>query len=363
MATITHSPKKGRKSMRSRTMIWSLVIIAVSAMVLPAASYLLSSYVYSGIGAAQAQVTDQNTNQRSNFWRAVREGNTGYSAVQGPEAGTLINNGGQNWRQQRNGLIANYGGWLLIISLFTITMFYLYRGRVNIDKPASGATVPRWSLIERTMHWYTAVLFIVLAITGLSLMFGRVVLIPLLGAKGFALWASFSMALHNYLGPFFSIGVVLILIAWLRHNLPSATDVKWFTSGGGLKYDVHPSADKANAGEKVWFWIVILVGGVAVCISGFVLDFPIWGQTREVMQLANLVHGIAALIWIAVFFGHAYIGTIGTEGALDGMTTGRVSAEWAHQHHDIWYDKVKHLEEATPRTVSGGTVPSSSSSG
>ena len=88
MATITHSPKKGRKSMRSRTMIWSLVIIAVSAMVLPAASYLLSSYVYSGIGAAQAQVTDQNTNQRSNFWRAVREGNTGYSAVQGPEAGT-----------------------------------------------------------------------------------------------------------------------------------------------------------------------------------------------------------------------------------------------------------------------------------
>ncbi|MDH3377913.1 MAG: formate dehydrogenase subunit gamma [Gammaproteobacteria bacterium] len=353
--------------MRSRTMIWSLVIIVVSAMVLPAASYLLT-----GLGVAQAQVTDQNTNQRSNYWRAVREGNSGYSAVQGTdstmrvineETSTLFNIGGQNWRQQRNGQLANYGGWLLIISLFTLTMLYLYRGRVDVNKPLSGATVPRWSLIERTIHWYTAISFVILAITGLSTIFGRVVLIPLLGAKGFAWWASVSMTLHNYIGPFFSIGVVLMLIFWIRHNIPRAGDLKWFTEGAGLKYDVHSSADKANPGEKIWFWIVVLVGGVAVCVSGFVLDFPIWGQTRADMQLAHLVHGAGALIWIAVFFGHVYLGTIGTEGALEGMTTGRVSSEYAKQHHDIWYDKVKHLEEVTPRTVSAGAVPSSSSSG
>lgn len=207
------------------------------------------------------------------------------------------------------------------------------------------------------MHWYTATLFIILAITGLSLLFGRVVLVPLLGLQGNAGWAAFAMSVHNYVGPFFTIGVLAILISWVRHNIPSGTDLKWFAAGGGFKPGAHPSADKANAGEKVWFWIVVLVGLVAVCVTGLILDFPIFGQTRADMQLSNLIHGVASLIWIAVFLGHAYVGTLGTEGALEGMTTGRVSSEWAEQHHDIWYDKVKHLEQIEQPEVSGRAIP------
>ena len=177
-------------------MTWSLVFILMSAVMLPGASYFLSSE------DVHAQVAgDQN--QRANFWRAVREGEAGYSAVPGNESGVFINNGGQNWRQMRNGIIANYGGWAVIAGALGVLLFFLIRGRIPVEGEKSGLTVPRWSVLERVMHWYTAILFVALSITGLSMLFGRAVLIPLFGAKGFSLWASFSINVHNVVGPFF----------------------------------------------------------------------------------------------------------------------------------------------------------------
>lgn len=347
---MTEESKKPLKR-RFRAMAWSLLFIICSAMVLPAASYWISG------GAALAQVKE-GENQRANFWRAVREGVPGYSAVTGPESGVLINNGGQNWRQIRNGVISTYGGWAIIISLIAIALFYFVRGRIGVEQPLSGKTVPRWKAWERFMHWFTAIGFVVLAITGLSMLFGRLVLIPILGAQGFAAWASLSINVHNFLGPFFSIGVFAMLLFWVKNNIPDATDIKWFTSGGGIIGNAHPSAGKANGGEKAWFWIVIFVGLIAVCGTGLALigwlaQLGIGDTTRASMQWMHQVHASAALIWIVVFFGHAYIGTLGTEGALEGMTTGRVSAEWAKQHHDLWYEDVKHQAEYAASTDGG----------
>lgn len=318
---------------------WSILFILSLAMILPTATYLIPT------DAVQAQVVNDQ-NQRANFWRAVREGESGYSSVVGPETGVFINNGGQNWRQMRNGVIATYGGWALIVALAACILFFLVRGKIKIEAERSGLTVPRWQVWERFMHWYTAAGFVVLAITGLSLLFGRLVLIPVLGPEGFSAWAALSINVHNVVGPFFSIGVFAMLLFWIKNNIPDATDMKWFAAGGGIIGSAHPSAGKANGGEKVWFWIVILVGLVAVCGSGFALigwlaQMGIGDTTRASMQYMHQVHAIAAVIWIAVFIGHAYIGTLGTEGALEGMTTGRVSVEWAKQHHDMWYEEVK----------------------
>ncbi len=332
------SPKPNR-SRRLRTMGWSLLLIVASAMILPTASYLIPA------DPAYAQVS-KDENQRANFWRAVRDGNEGYSSVVGPETGVFINNGGQNWRQMRNGPVATYGGWAILGSLGLIVIFFLLRGRINVDANRSGLTVPRWQTWERFMHWYTAIGFVMLTITGLSMLFGRVVLIPVLGAKGFAAWATLSINVHNFVGPFFSLGVFAMLLFWIRNNIPNNTDISWFARGGGIIGKAHPSAGKANGGEKVWYWIVIFIGLIAVCGSGYALigwlaQIGIGDTSRAFMQDMHLVHAIAALIWIVVFFGHAYIGTIGTEGALEGMTTGRVSVEWAKQHHDQWYEEVK----------------------
>ena len=341
-------------------MAWSFLFIVLSAMILPTASYLISGE------QAHAQVTNDQ-NQRANFWRAVREGAPGYSSVSGPEAGVFINNGGQNWRQLRNGIIANYGGWAIVIALGVIALFFLLRGRIKIEEEASGLTVPRWKTWERVMHWYTAILFVLLSISGLSMLFGRAVLVPLLGAKGFSAWANLSINVHNYVGPFFAIGVFAMLLFWVKNNIPNATDMAWFARGVGIIGKGHPSAGKLNGGEKIWFWIVIFVGLIAVCGSGLVLigwmaQLGLVDATRATMQMAHQVHAIAAIIWVVVFFGHAYIGTLGTEGALEGMTTGRVSAEWAKQHHDLWYDDVKGQAARVEQSAGGAASPSTSAS-
>ncbi len=336
------------KRRHARIMIWTAVIIVFGAMFLP-----LTGYLYVDLVSAEAANAEQ-TNPRANYWRAVREGNAGYVASQGPyTTNTLVQNGGQNWRQVRNGPIATYGPWLLAIVVLAIGIFHISTsGGIKLGQPRSGKTVLRWTLGERVLHWYTAILFIILAVSGLSLLFGKAVLIPLLGKAGFAAWANLAMTVHNYLGPFFVVGVLLEVLWWIRHNIPNATDMKWFAKGGGFVGSGHPPAGRMNGGEKVWFWIIATVG-VAVCVTGLILNFPNFEQTRETMQLASTIHAITGMIWVAVALGHIYIGTAGSEGSLEAMTTGRVSSEWAKQHHDQWYEEVKHTEEATSTGASG----------
>ena len=347
-------PMKNEKSVTSkrfRWMAWSFAFIFICAMALPVTVGFLFPQSQTTV---EAQSTAADANERSEFWRQVRVGGEGYSSVVGtsvnPETNVLYNTTGQTWREIRNGLIANYGGWFLFLVVISILVFFSARGRVDLDEPASGRRVKRWSRLERTLHWYTAILFICLAITGLSLLFGRALLIPLFGSQFFGTWANFSIYIHNTLGPFFAIGPLLMLIVWIRHNIPNKVDIIWMIQGGGIIGRKHPSAGKANAGEKVWFWIVILIGLVLVCASGFVLIG--WGQQyfgvvsdREMQQTMHIIHAVAAIVWIAVFLGHAYIGTFGSEGSLDAMSKGHVSAEWAKQHHDLWYEKVKDSDE------------------
>ncbi|TNF87546.1 MAG: formate dehydrogenase subunit gamma [Gammaproteobacteria bacterium] len=356
MATPDKTTRQTRARRYKRIALWTIAIIVVGAMVLP-----LGGYVYTGIQSAHAQAVE-DSNPRANYWRAVRGGDQGYTSVEGQEAGVLMQEGGQNWRQIRNGPLANYGGWGLFLIALAILLFFGMRGRINIEKGRSGKLVKRWSSWERFVHWYTAILFVLLAITGLSILFGRAVLIPLLGPRGFAAWADIAIGLHNIAGPAFSIGVLVMIIMWIPNNLPSKGDGEWLSKAGGIFSDgTHPPAGKANAGEKIWFWIICTVG-VAVVITGFILDFPNFGQTRDTMQLANIIHGAASIVWVGVWFGHAYIGTVGTEGALEGMTTGYVDANWAKQHHDIWYDEIgqgggttQYSGSTTSKTEAGGT--------
>ena len=334
-----------------RMLPWTIALILVGAMILP-----LGSYVYTGIQTAQAQAVE-DSNPRANYWRAVRGGDQGYTSVQGDETGVLMQNGGQNWRQLRNGPIATIGGWGLFVILLAIALFFGLKGPVPLDDGRSGATVARWSAANRVLHWYTAILFIILAITGLSILFGRAVLIPLLGPEGFAAWADISKGLHNYLGPAFSLGVLLILIFWARYNLPEKGDWEWLTQGGGLiGKGKHPPAGRINAGEKILTYGGMLTVGVAVVVTGFILDFPNYGQTRELMQIASIIHAITSIIWVALMLGHIYLGSVGVEGALDGMSNGRVDENWAKQHHSLWYEEARKEGTQASATSDAGTA-------
>lgn len=282
---------------------------------------------------------EQQANPRANFWRYVREGHSGYTAQSGPyTTSVLIQNGGDNWRQLRNGPLIVYGAGSMAAMLAAIVAFFLFRGRIRLKNGRSGIRIPRFTLNDRVLHWFTAVNFIVLAVTGLILLYGRALLIPVIGFEAFAALASAGKFVHNLFGPIFVIALVLLIVNFARGNLPAVTDFKWLRDGGGL-FGKHASSGRYNAGEKLWFWLVALAG-IAVSITGLILDFPLFEQTRAAMQWSQTIHAAGAILLITGALGHIYIGTLGMEGALESMTQGSVDANWAKEHHDLWYADV-----------------------
>lgn len=335
---------------KRRIALYSVLGILGMAFILPLASYS----VYFLGNDAIAQDVGSAVNPRSNYWRAVKEGVGGYTAVQGQETGVLIAPGGTNWQQVRDNTLARYLPWLVVGMFVILLLYHLIHGKNKLDEKPSGRKIKRWNWLDRLVHWVTAISFIALAITGVSMLIGKTLLIPLLGKAGFALWAQASITIHNVLGPVFSVGIVMMIVMWIWHNFPSATDLQWFKQGGGLFSKTHPPAGRMNAGEKVWFWLVTIVG-LAVCVTGLIMVAPVYGiaipawaeflpfasGTRPDMQQAMVIHAVLSLGWTAIALGHIYIGTAGTEGAFEGMSTGYVSAEWAKQHHDQWFDAVE----------------------
>ncbi|MGL4717007.1 MAG: formate dehydrogenase subunit gamma, partial [Aeromonas sp.] len=256
----------------------------------------------------------------------------------------LINVTGEQWRTLRNTWVSPLGVLAIGGSAVALLLFYLWAGELKLAHPRTGRNVLRWTPFERALHWYTAALFVLLALSGLILLYGKWVIRPF----GDGVWGPViqgAKLTHNYLGPLFVLGLLVMIVKWLHHNLPTRVDWEWFRQGGGiLPNGKHPDAAFCNGGEKVWFWL-LCSAGLLVCFTGLVLDFPLFGQTRDVMAVSSLLHGIGALGLIAASLGHIYIGTIGTEGALEGMKSGYVDESWAKQHHRLWYEEVKHRQD------------------
>jgi formate dehydrogenase subunit gamma len=148
--------------------------------------------------------------------------------------------------------------------------------------------------------------------------------------------------------------IVLLLINFVRDNFPEPGDWQWIRNFGGLLTGRETPSGKFNAGEKLWFWGGACVLGIVVSISGYVLDFPNFDQTRSTMQVANVVHSIGAILFMLGSMGHIYMGTLGMEGAYDAMKTGYVDETWAKEHHGYWYRQVKDARPPSIRPTSGG---------
>lgn len=329
-------PAPARRGRHLKIMLWALSVIVLGTVLMP-----LSGYVYVAMHPAYAQAEDGQVNPRADYWRQVRREAKGYTAVKGQETNELIENGGQIWREIRNGPVATYGATLMVVALLGLVLFHVIFGKARLEGGESGRPVYRWNLFERVLHWYTAILFIILAITGLSLLYGRAVLIPVMGLQGFSVYADLAKDLHNYLGFFFIGGLIIMLALWAKESLFSKVDWEWLKKGGGYIGKGHAPAGKVNAGEKVWFWLLFVVG-IVLSVTGVILNTPNFDWQRDVMQLSNLLHASAGMLLIAFAFGHIYLGTIGNEKAFWGMWNGYVDANWAKQHHSLWYeDEVK----------------------
>lgn len=311
----------------------------------------------------------------SEIWRALRYG---YDTVEvsagGDVARVLMQDGGMGWYQFRRGPLATWGGWALLGMIGFLALFFAFRGRVRVDEPRTGRTVTRFRAFERFSHWMLAGSFIVLGLSGLVVLFGRSLIAPVFGREVNAVLLTGAKFVHNNLAWPFMLALIFVFFLWVWHNIPNRTDITWFRMAGGLVGKNHPPAKKFNAGQKLVFWSVILLGA-SISLSGlsllFPYELPLFAKTfgilndtgipqvlgfgtlptelapQEEMQLAQAWHAIVAFVLMVIIIGHIYIGSVGMEGAYDAMGSGQVDEAWAQQHHSLWLDEIRAKEGST----------------
>lgn len=293
--------------------------------------------------AAQAMREETQPQNNAPFWRDVREGERNpyqTSQVRGVDTTILVQTEGEIWRQFRNGPIVVYGGWLMVIAFLLIALFYFFRGKIMLHEPRTGREILRFTPWQRIVHWTTAIAFVILAVSGIFMLFGRYVILPIFGYTVFSFFTIIGKNLHNFVGPLFVILTLVMIVTYLPGNFFRPYDWTWMRRFGDFLKGKHVPAGRYNAGEKVWFWLGVTVLGIVVSVTGLILDFPNFGQGRQTMQLAHVVHAVAAVGFMAMSLGHIYLGTIGLEGSYDAMRHGTVDETWAKEHHEIWYREV-----------------------
>lgn len=308
------------------------------------------------------------TRSSSDQWRATRRGIEGNVSIPDKKSGIMIQSGGEDWRSIRNGPLMTYGAWLMLGTIIVLALFYLLRGRLRLEKGPSGIRIERFGTVERLVHWMTAVSFILLALTGINVLWGRHVLLPVVGPEAFSALTIGGKYLHNFVAFPFMLGILLMFVLWVGQNIPNRHDLVWLAKGGGMfSKHSHPPARKFNGGQKILFWAVVL-GGLSLSLSGLALlfpfEFPLWQKTFAFlnifgaglpeavpgvaeMQLSNLWHSILSLVMIAVILAHIYIGTLGMEGAFSAMGSGYVDENWAREHHNIWVEEMQTRSDKT----------------
>jgi formate dehydrogenase subunit gamma len=270
-------------------------------------------------------------------------------------ASVLIQPEGRKWDYFHE-ITLHWGGAILLSgTLVLLALGYLVLGRLRFSG-RSGRKIVRFTPVERFAHWLTAVSFVLLGLTGLNITFGKLVLLPIITPESFSAFAQIAKYTHNFVSFAFVIGLAMIVTFWLKDNIPNKVDVQWIKQGGGFIKGKHAHAERFNAGEKVVFWSA-LFGGIAVIGSGYFLLFPFYWTNIAGMQLAQIVHAIVAVLFIALILGHIYIGTLGTEGAFEAMGTGEVDVNWAKEHHDLWLQKKLAEGGANPPATSRSPAP------
>ncbi len=316
-----------------------LVIAAIALLILAAAAAPVAAQQPGSVDPNADAVKEQQLLQQ---FKRIQ----GLGSIPDTKSYVIEQPQGRAWRQYHEGTLPVIGTVAMLGMIVLLAIFFMVRGMVRIRSGRSGVSIVRFNAFERFVHWMTATCFVLMALTGLNITFGKVALLPLIGPSAFSAWSLTAKYIHNFLSFPFTLGVILIFFMWIGGNLPDRTDLNWLLRGGGIIGGREPPAYRFNAGQKIIYWIVVFAG-TAVAVTGYLLIFPFYGTTIAGMQLAQMIHGTVAVLFVAVMIAHAYIGTIGMEGAFEAMGAGAVDLNWAKEHHSLW------LEEEQARTGPG----------
>ncbi len=278
-----------------------------------------------------------------------------YASVRGRETNVLVEDSGQWWRSLRNGPLIFYGGIILLVIPAILLTFFAIKGPFRLHDKLSGRLIERFNSADRMVHWTMAFSFVALAFTGITILFGKHLLLPIIGPSAFSWITVVGKNIHNFVGPLFVFSIIAFFFMYVKDNIFTGRDFTWLSKFGGLLSGNHVPSGRFNGGEKMWFWMSIVLFGILVSVSGLLLLFPNWNTSRELMAQSNLIHASLATLFMATSLGHIYIGTIGTEGALQGMKEGYVDETWAKEHHALWLEEVKSGKQQGK--IMGGSQP------
>ncbi len=311
-------------------------LIARIRILIAAVAVLMIAGLTAPVGAQQVNPTQESVNEQ----QLLRQLNQidGRGSIPDTKSYTIEQPRGREWREFHQVTLKWIGAGAILGVLGLLAVFFLFRGRVRIEAGRAGRTVVRFNAFERMVHWMTATCFIILALSGLNITFGKELLLPYLGPETFSNWSQWAKYAHNYLSFPFTLGIVLTLLMWLPWNFPTKADVQWLREGGGMTGHGHPPAYRFNAGQKLLFWFVTFAG-VAIAVTGYLLMFPFYATDIAGMQIAQVVHSIIGVVYVALIIAHIYIGTLGMEGAFEAMGSGTVDVNWAKQHHSLWLEQ------------------------
>jgi formate dehydrogenase subunit gamma len=323
-----------------------LVSLRLASLKLTGCKSLLAAFALLLVFAqpASAQLSFKPTAesvQEDKLLNALKEGDkiSGRISIPDRNAANLIQPAGRDWRDFHRGKLPWIGGIAIVGMLALLAVFLMVRGRIRLQSGFSGSTILRFAGFERFIHWLTASCFIILALSGLNVSFGRTLILPLFGADAFAAMSHYAKLAHNYLAFPFMLGLVIMFLIWIKDNIPGKVDLQWIRQGGGiLANGKHPPARRFNAGQKGIFWIVI-IGGALMSVSGWFLIFPFLPGNITALQFWTVIHAVVAMLFIAAMLAHIYIGSVGMEGAFDAMGTGEVDVNWAKEHHSLWAEE------------------------
>jgi formate dehydrogenase subunit gamma len=292
--------------------------------------------------------------QEDKLLNALKEGDkiSGRISIPDAMASSLIQPAGRDWRDFHRSKLPIIGGVAIIGMVVLLAIFLMVRGRIRVEHGFSGSKILRFASFERFIHWLTASCFIVLALSGLNISFGRILILPLFGANAFSAMSTWAKYAHDYLAFPFMLGLIIMFLIWIKDNIPGKLDLQWIRQGGGiLANGQHPPARRFNAGQKGIFWIVI-IGGTLMSVSGWYLLFPYLPADVTVLQFWTVIHAVIAMLFIAAMLAHIYIGSVGMEGAFDAMGTGEVDLNWAKEHHSLWVEEEQAKGHAPSGTAS-----------
>lgn len=204
----------------------------------------------------------------------------------------------------------------------------------------SGRRIVRYAFRERLIHALAALTFVYLLLTGLAFWTPGLYWIAVVLGGGYL-----SRALHPIVGVGFAVIVLAMYLVWRRDMKTTTADREWRRAMGHYirNEDARvPAAGRFNYGQKMMFWAMVW-SAVALLLSGGVLWFPeaFGGPLAGVRQAAILVHAVAALVTIAAFIIHLYMGLAVVRGGLDAILHGEVTERWARHHHPLWLDEKK----------------------